>query len=252
MSADHYNWLPSFLFSGLGREVNTVYFFRPELVSREEKATFDITAKFHRRGEKNPRVREFKDVGFHSDWTLDVRDVFPEYAEVEEEYIYSELFASSSNLVPNIYNQSLTFFGQQTSTDGRLAGYLATNNIWGAPRRVYREKYFCDTFPGAKIDDDIALKIFMVNPFARSCQARATVYHSDGRSFASPWISIGEKCVETLVVDQQITQGNRGLFGVMLEAETKLASFYSTISLNSGQMLGIDHGHPYLLDVLAH
>ncbi|MEO6053284.1 MAG: hypothetical protein ABIP97_04660 [Chthoniobacterales bacterium] len=252
MKIEHNEWLPSFLFSGVGRDVDTTYFFRPHVVSREESALFDIKVSFYRRGVSKPLVLDYKDVCFNSDWTLRVRDVLPDYDHTSEEYVYTELFASSRNLEPNVYNHSLTFFGQHTSTDGRLAGYLATNSVWGAPRRVYRERYFCDTFPGARIDDELCLKIFVVNPFVRKCSFRVTLYHSAKGQFITEWKEIAGHSVETIVLDTATTGGTTGLFGVMLEADTKVASFYSTVSRKTGQMIGIDHGHPYLLDVLSH
>lgn len=245
-------WLPSFLFCALGREVDSRYFFRPEQLSRDDNATFDLKIRLYRKGGARPILLEYHNIGFYSDWSLCANEVFPNYDAVEEEFAYIEFYASSNNLKPDIHNRALPFYGSFSSRDGRLAGYLASNNIWGAPRRVYRERYFCDTLPGVRIDEELNMKVLVANPFVRPCPVRAVLFHADGRQFFSEWKEVGEKSVEVLMLGDCILDGTTGLFGVAIEAETKIAVFYAAVSRKTGQMLGIDHGHPYLLDVLSH
>jgi hypothetical protein len=164
--------------------------------------------------------------------------------------LYGEADTWSADYMPETLNTSIGVHTHYASTDATFRGHIASFAIYGAPRVVERGAAYYENFPAALLNDTHHLSIFTVNPFLRSTKMSVRLIHSGG-VWESPTVTIRGKSVGEWKSAGCGFPGSVEPIGVVVKTDLKTNSFFATRDA-SGIMLGLDHGHPFLSQVLDH
>jgi hypothetical protein len=138
-----------------------------------------------------------------------------------------------------------------SSPHGGVFGHVASAFIFGAPRKMLKGDFYYENFPGVRLDADHRLIIYTMNPFTRACQYNVLMVDAKGRAYDSGMMEIPGKSVKEWSTDSMSISRPRNPFGVIIRSNLKTNSIYATIG-RGNRMVSMDHGHPFLSQVLDH
>lgn len=164
---------------------------------------------------------------------------------------YGEAYNHTPDMAPPTANVAMPVHMHFTSDDGSMFGHLASFYIFGSPRSVLRGNHYYDTFPGARVDADHQISVFVMNPFVRPSRFWVSVVWGDGTKWTSPELKVRGKGAAEWRSSESDCPHSAEPAGIIIESELKTSAVFATRA-GDGKMLGFDHGHPFLAQVLDH
>jgi hypothetical protein len=138
------------------------------------------------------------------------------------------------------------------SKSGKLQGDLGSNYIYGAPRKAFKGEFYYDHFPLGRSFPGTVLKVFLMNPYVRPSDFRIFFTSSVRRNRLVSQGQVAGKAVGVVEFDIPTSKSGSPGLAVVVAAELKLNIVYGTLIKASGVMCGLDHGHPFLMQMLSH
>jgi len=168
---------------------------------------------------------------------------------VERLFAYGEALNRSPEMAPPTANIAMPLHVRYGSADGSFRGQLASFFIFGAPRSVERGESYYESFPAALMNREFSLRVFVLNPYVRACRWRVKIIDSVRGAWTSPEMTIRAKGAAEWRSADSGYPGSPDPVGVIVQSDLKTTSFFATLDA-AGKMIGLDHGHPFLAQVL--
>jgi len=243
-------WVPSCFLVMHDKNVSTTVRYSPMHIQRAD-VTYFSSMKIYGRNPVNP-VWSAESGPMHIDdvFSIDSAKIASDLG-VEKLLAYGEAFNHTPDMAPPTPNVAMPVHMHFSSADGSMFGHLASFFIFGAPRSVQRGDFYYENFPGARVDEDHHISAFVINPFVRPGRFRVIIVDAEFGRWESPemvvkgknvaeWTSIGSDCPKS-----------KNPIGIIVKADLKTSTFFATRAAD-GMMIGLDHGHPFLAQVLDH
>jgi len=170
---------------------------------------------------------------------------------IDKLFHYGEVLNSSPDFNPPDPNVSMASHLHYRSTDGSFYGGVSSFTIFGAPRRIERGAYHYEAFPSMRVDEEKYFSVYIINPFVRPAGFWVQIVTKDGEKIESERCVVRGKGVASWSSKGLEIPRDKNPLGVIVRSETKTTSVFTT-STRDGKMIGLDHGHPFLLQVLNH
>ena len=243
-------WVPSCFLVMHSPSVSTSLRYSPMHIQRADVSYFS-EIKIYGRNPVNPIWTAASDAMHLDDvFAVDSAKIAADLG-VEKLLAYGEAFNHAPDMAPPTPNVAMPVHMHFSSTDCSMFGHLASFFIFGAPRSVERGEFYYENFPGARVDADHHISAFIINPFVRTGKFRIIIVDAEQGRWESPestvkgkgvaeWTSIGSDCPRS-----------RNPVGIIVKSDLKTSAFFATRTAD-GKMIGLDHGHPFLAQVLDH
>jgi len=137
------------------------------------------------------------------------------------------------------------------SLDGSYHGHIGGIFIFGAPRKMLKGRFYYENFPGVSVAGGMEFSAFLLNPFTRPAEYSILLIDACGKTFESePDIILGKGAMRWSSRGRDLP-GLTSPCGAVVKSSLKLASFFASHD-QQGRMISMDHGHPFLAEVLRH
>jgi hypothetical protein len=174
------------------------------------------------------------------------------HLRADTEFYYCEAFNYAVDAPPADVHVALPSNVHYFSRSGRLQGDLGSNYIFGAPRKAFKGDFYYDHFPLGCGVPGTNLRLFLMNPYVRPSSYRILFTSRKRRNHVMAEGEVAGKSVGALEVEIPVTQRAEDGMAVVVAAELKLNAIYGIVHKETGVMCGLDHGHPFLMQRLAH
>lgn len=242
-------WVPVCFLVKHTKNVSTTIRFSPMHIQRAD-VTYFSTLKIYGRNALTP-IWSAESGPLHIDSVFGIESAKIASDLGQEELLaYGEAYNWTPDMPPPTPNVSMPVHMHFTSTDGSMFGHLASFFIFGAPRSVQRGDFYYENFPGARVDANHQLTAHVINPFVRSGNCWIQVVGENGR-WESPALPIKAKGVIEWSSAGSDCPHFAGPVGIIVKSDLKTSAFFATRTAD-GKMVGLDHGHPFLAQVLDH
>lgn len=243
-------WVPSCFLVMHGENVSTTIRYSPMHIQRAD-VTYHSSIKVYGRNPVNPVwTTESGPIHLDSVFSVDSGKIAADLG-VTKLLAYGEAFNWTPDMAPPTPNVAMPVHMHFSSADGSMFGHLASFFIFGAPRSVQRGDAYYESFPGARVDDEHHVSAFVINPFVRTGRFKVILVDAEYGRWESPeivvkgknvaeWTSIGSNCPKS-----------KNPIGIIVQSDLKTSAFFATRAAD-GTMIGLDHGHPFLAQVLDH
>jgi hypothetical protein len=242
-------WVPSCFLVMHDTHVSTSIRYSPMHIQRAADVTYRSTIKLYGRSPVQPiwtaesGVMQLDDV-----FTVESERIAKELG-VEKLFVYGEAFNRSPEMPPPTPNIAMNLHVRYGSDDGSLQGQLASFFIFGAPRSVQRGVSYYESFPGARVNAEHALSAYIINPFLRTSGYRVHIVDAKNGRWSSPEYTVKGKGAAEWNSTKSDFPGSPDPVGIIVQSDLKTTSFFATRAAD-GKMIGLDHGHPFLAQVL--
>ena len=244
-------WLPLCLLLVHGREIETTLRCTPCHLFSDEALLYSV------------ELRVFGSDPLHPIYTkqsgsISLFDVFSvTSAEVasatgaRELFCYVEEYSRIVDQAPPNAVTTLNTQAHYASKDGSYHGHIGGIFIFGAPRKMLKGAFYYENFPGVSVADGMEFSAFLLNPFTRSAQYSILLVDAFGRTYESePEIIPGKGAARWSSRGRDLSALSSPC-GAVVRSTLKLASFFASHDAD-GRMVSMDHGHPFLAEVLKH
>jgi len=244
-------WVPSCFFVLHDEHVSTSLRYSPMHIQRAADVTYFSTIKIYGRSAVQP-IWSLESDALHLDsvFAVDTARIAADLG-VKQLFAYGEAFNWTPDMPPPTPNVAMPIHMHFSSTDGSLFGHLASFFIFGAPRSVQRGDRYYENFPGARIDADHHITAYVINPFVRPSKWRVIVVDSENGRWESPEMTVRGKNVAQWSSAASDCPRSRKPVGIIIQSDAKTSGVFATRTAD-GKMVGLDHGHPFLAQVLDH
>lgn len=243
-------WVPSSFLIVHDENISTTIRFSPMQIQRADVSYTSKIFVYHRSIAEPIWKAESGTMGLEDVFSIDSAQIARE-SKMDRLFAYGEAYNVTPDMAPPTANTAMPVHVHYTSRDGSMFGHLASFFIFGSPRSLQRGERYYENFPAARIDANHLLQTYTINPFARAC--RFTVRIMDGRSISwesQPIIVRGKGVAQWSSVESGCPQFDHPV-GIVIASDLKTSSFFGTRHAD-GRMVGLDHGHPFLAQVLNH
>jgi hypothetical protein len=244
-------WVPTSFFLATGEDCATEIAFSPRQMMRNAmlRYTSEITVYDPKSGRPCHRVRS-KPIGLQDCFRTSSAALQPHLPPAVELF-YCEAF-NTADAGPVDANVAMPSNLHYFSKSGKLQGDLGSNYIYGAPRKAFKGNLYYDHFPLGRGFPGMALKVFLMNPYVRPSAFQISFTSRTRRNRLVSDGQVAGKAVGVVEFDTPVSKGRDSGLAVVVAAELKLNVVYGTLIKASGVMCGLDHGHPFLMQVLSH
>ena len=247
----HREWVPSAFLIVHNRNVSSTIRFTPMHLRRNAEARYFSSFKVYGNSPIQPVWQtESEALPLHSVYNVNSGDIARELG-TEKLFHYGEAFNWSPDFNPPDPNIAMQSHVHYQSTDGSFQGHLASFFIFGAPRRIDRGDFHYESFPAARVDDEMYPSVCVINPFVRPSGFWVQLITAEGRRIESERQVVRGKGVAQWSGEALRLTAAQNPVGVIVRSEAKTTSFF-TARTRDGRMVGLDHGHPFLTQVLNH
>jgi hypothetical protein len=244
-------WVPTSFFLAIGDDYRTEIAFSPRQMMRNAALQYSshITVYDPRSGRPCHRVRS-QPIALQDCFRISSA-ALQAHLPPKVEIFYCEAF-NTTDAPPIDANVAMPSNLHYFSKSGKLQGDLGSNYIYGAPRKAFKGDFYYDHFPLGLGFPDMVLKVFLMNPYVRPSDFRIFLTSSVRRNRLVSQAQVSGKAVGVVEFDIPTSKkGGPGL-AVVVAAELKLNIVYGTLIKASGVMCGLEHGHPFLMQMLSH
>jgi hypothetical protein len=244
-------WVPTSFFLATGDDCATEIAFSPRQMMRNAalRYTSEITVYDPKSGRPCCRVRS-KPIGLQ-DCFRTSSTALQSHLPPQVEFFYCEAF-NAADAAPVDANVAMPSNLHYVSKSGKLQGDLGSNYIYGAPRKAFKGNFYYDHFPLGHEFPGTMLKVFLMNPYVRPSDFRISFTSRARRNRLASQGQVAGKAVGVVEIDIPVPSRKDTGLAVVVAAELKLNAVYGTLIKASGVMCGLDHGHPFLMQVLSH
>jgi hypothetical protein len=244
-------WAPSAFLIVHDREVSCTIRFTPMHLRRNPDARYFSSFKVYGNSPTQPVWQsESPALPLHSVHDVRSADIARDLG-LERLFHYGEAFNWSPDFNPPDPNIAMPSHVHYQSTDGSFHGHLASFFIFGSPRRIERGDFHYESFPAARVDDAMYCSVYVINPFVRPSGFWVKLVTADGESIESERLVVRGKGVATWSGEKIALPPGKNPVSVLVRSEAKTTSFFATRT-RDGKMIGLDHGHPFICQVLNH
>jgi hypothetical protein len=244
-------WVPTSFFLATGDDYATEIAFSPRQIMRNTALRYAsaITVYDPKSGRPCYRTRSqplrLEDCYRISSTTLQ------RHLPVGVELFYCEAF-NTADAPPADANVAMPSNLHYMSKSGGLQGDLGSNYIYGAPRKAFKGQLYYDHFPLGLGFPGMILRVFLMNPYVRPSDFRVALTSKTRRNRRTAEGQVPGKSVGTVEFDIPISKGRHSGLAIIVASELKLNVVYGTVIKATGVMCGLDHGHPFLTQLLIH
>lgn len=244
-------WVPTAFMLAMSDDLATEITFCPRQVLDDPAQKFisEICVYDPETGRPCHRVRG-EPFNFDDYYRISSNDLRP-HIKSDAEILFCEAFNVAVGTPPQNDNIALPSNIHYLSKNGTLQGEIASSYIYGMPRKAFKGAFYYDNFPAGNILPGTTLKIFLLNPYVRSSTFQIFARTRSGDKQIGEG-TVSAKSVGQWVGDAALSESSADPFAVVVASELKLNLIYSIIDCESKVMYGLDHGHPFLLQLLAH
>lgn len=244
-------WVPSCFFLKHGRHGKTTIRYTPMHIQRAADVTYKSEIKLYGRNPVEPVwTTESGPLTLDSVFSVDSEKVAADLG-AEDLLLYGEAFNYSPEMAPPTPNVAMPIHMHFSSSDGSLFGHLASFFIFGAPRSVQRGDFYYENFPCSLVDQSHKLTVFVINPFVRTGRFWVRIIGAKGEVWESDAVTLKGKGVAEWNAESSGCPVFTSPVGVVVKSDLKASSVFATRTAD-GKMVGLDHGHPFLQQVLDH
>lgn len=244
-------WVPTSFFLAAGDDYVTEFAYSPRQIMRNAKLRYQSQIIVYDPKSAKPCHRVCSEpIGLQDCFRISSTALQP-YLPPNVEFFYCEAF-NTADAPPVDANVAMSSNLHYFSKSGKLQGDLASNYIFGLPRKAFKGRLYYDHFPIGHGFPGMALKVFLMNPYVRPSEFR--IYFTS-RTRRNHLVTVGQvtgKAVRAVEFDIPVSKGRHSGLAVVVAAELKLNIIYGTLMKSSGVMCGLDHGHPFLMQLLSH
>jgi hypothetical protein len=243
-------WVPTCFLLRHNAQVRSTIRYSPMHIQRAANVTYRSRISIYGNNPMQPIwTKESPVMQLDDVFAIDSAQIADELG-MESLFHYGEAYNWSPEMPPPTPNIAMPLHLHYTSTDGSFNGHLASFFIFGAPRIVLRGDSYFDNFPCARIDVDHDFSVFMINPFLRATTYQVLIV-SDGKIlWESETKTVRGKGVSTWSSRESTFPGCSQPVGIIVKSQLKATSFFATVNAE-GKMIGLDHGHPFLAQILS-
>ncbi len=242
-------WAPSAFLIVHDRDVSCTIRFTPMHIRRKADARYFSSVKVYGNNPLQPVWQaESGPLPLHSVYNIDSTTIARDLG-VDRLFHYGEAFNSSPDFNPPDPNIAMASHVHYQSANGSFHGHLASFFIFGSPRRIERGEFHYESFPSARIDDQMYCSVYIINPFVRPSGFWVQLITADGEVIESERMTVRGKGVATWSGEGITFPAAKNPVGLIVRSEAKTTSFFTT-RMRDGRMIGLDHGHPFLCQVL--
>jgi hypothetical protein len=244
-------WVPSAFLIVHDKEVSCTIRFTPMHLRRNPDARYFSSFKVYGNSPTQPIWQtESEALPLHSVFNVESGTIARDLG-VERLLHYGEAYNWSPDFNPPDPNIAMPSHVHYQSADGSFHGHLASFFIFGAPRRIERGDFHYESFPAARVDDEMYPMVCVINPFVRPSGFWVRLVTADGEMIESERMTVRGKGVAAWSADKIQLPAEKNPVGIIVRSEAKTISFFATRT-REGKMIGLDHGHPFLAQVLNH
>lgn len=138
-----------------------------------------------------------------------------------------------------------------SSESGRYHGHVGGNFIFGAPRKMLKGEFYYENFPGVSLERGAEFITYVMNPFTRSAEYSIILVDSRGTVYTSEPVAIPGKSVSIWSTKGKDLDGMLSPCGAVVRSDLKLSSYFASRN-RDGRMVSMDHGQPFLSQLLRH
>jgi hypothetical protein len=245
-------WVPSCFLLVHDKNVSSTVRYTPMHLRRNEEAGYFSSFKIYGNSPINPIWKTESDrLPLNSVFSVDSARIAGELG-VERLFQYGEAYNWSPDFAPPDPNISMPSHLHYSSTDGSFHGHLASFFIFGMPRRIERGDFYYDSFPAARADDELYPSVYLLNPFVRPSAFWVQLVTKDGEIIEAERRVIKGKGASEWSGKDVVLSDNQNPIGIIVKSELKTTTFFTTRTRRDDKMVGLDHGHPFLSQVLNH
>lgn len=244
-------WVPTSFFLATGDDYTTEFAFSPRQIMRNTALRYASVVTFYdpKTGRPCYRIRSqpmhLEDCFRISSTNL--QSNLPSGTEL----FYCEAL-SSADVAPADANVALSCNLHYMSKSGRLQGDLGSNYIYGAPRKAFKGELYYDHFPLGLGFPGMMVKLFLMNPYVRPSDFKVSITSKARRNWRVTDGRVSGKAVGTIEFDVPVSKHRHSGLAIVVASELKLNIVYGTVIKATGIMCGLDHGHPFLMQLLSH
>ena len=243
-------WVPSCFIVLHDEHVRTTIRYTPMHIQRAD-VTYSSTLKIYGRNAVNPVwTAESGPMHLDSVFSIDSAQIAADL-KTDKLLAYGEAYNVTPDMPPPTPNVSMPAHMHFSSTDGSMFGHLASFFIFGAPRSVERGEFYYESFPGVLSNEEHHVTVFVINPFVRTGRFTVSLIESAENRWESPEIIVKGKGVAEWSLPGSGCPHFKKPVAVLVKSDLKTSAFFATRTAD-GKMIGLDHGHPFLAQVLDH
>ena len=244
-------WVPSAFLVIHDRNISCTIRYTPMQLRRNAEARYFSHCRIYGNSPIQPVwQRESGPLPLQSNFNIDSAAIAADLG-VEKLFHYGEVLNYSPDFNPPDANLAMPSHLHYQSTDGSFQGHIASFAIFGAPRRIERGDFHYESFPSARVDGEMYVSVYVVNPFVRPSGFWVQLAMPDGEKIDSERCVVRGKGVATWSSEALNLPPEKNPVSVIVRSEAKTTSFFTTRT-RDGTMIGLDHGHPFLLQVMNH
>lgn len=244
-------WVPCALLVIHNETVSTTLRFTPMQVSRDAGVTYRPSFRVY---ENDPHEVAWETVGpsmpLESVYSLSSAEIAQAMGR-KTLFHYAEDHHIIEQREPVDSIKTLITYVHYFSTDGSMMGYIGAFQIFGAPSKMLKGDYYYTNFPGVQLDEDFRLKIFTLNPFTRPSLFSIILVDRFGRQMETEMMQIAGKSAHEWSSSGLDLRAMECPFGIVVKSVLKLSSIFATVN-SAGQMVSVEHGHPFYSYVMNH
>lgn len=244
-------WVPTAFFLAASDDYTTDFAFSPRQIMRDASLRYTAEICIYDPSTGRATLRRRSDTLTLDECYRFTSEELRSELPVGSEFFYGEAFCLAS-APPKDGNVALSSNLHYHSKSGRLQGDISSNYIYGAPRKALKGGLYFDHFPLGNTTPGLALKVFLMNPYVRPSSYRVMLTSRRYRNVIVAEGMISGKTVGSVDVDVPVTSTEHDGLAVVVGSELKLNAIYGLVVKASGVMCGLDHGHPFLMQRLAH
>jgi hypothetical protein len=244
-------WVPTSFFLATGGDYSTEIAFSPRQMMRNGALQYSshITIYDPRSGRPCHRVRS-QPIALQDCFRISSANL-QAHLPSEVEIFYCEAF-NTADAPPTDANVAMPSNLHYFSKSGKLQGDLGSNYIYGAPRKAFKGNFYYDHFPLGRSFPGMVLKVFLMNPYVRPSDFKIYFASRARRNRLVSGGQVAGKAVSVVEFDIPTSKGGSAGLAVVVAAELKLNMVYGNLIKASGVMCGLEHGHPFLMQMLSH
>ena len=244
-------WVPTSFFLAVSDDYTTEIAFSPRQFMRDTALRYSAEVCVYNPGNSRPALRRRSEpIALDDCYRISSDELRPELL-AGVEFFYCEAF-NIADAPPKDANVAMPSNLHYHSKTGRLQGDTSSNYIYGSPRKALKGELYFDHFPLGASFPGIALKVFLMNPYVRPSSYRVMLTSRHRRNAVVGEGTLPGKSVGYVDTDLPDTPSERDGLAVVVGSELKLIAIYGLVVKSTGVMCGLDHGHPFLMQRLAH
>lgn len=245
------NWVPTCMLMMHDDDVSTTIRFVPSHVAKDPDARYTVSFKVFGDDPTFPIwEHQGPEIGLTDLYCIDSAQVARETGR-KKLFCYMEEYSRIVDRNPNssiiTLNSQAHYYSRSGAVQGQLGGFL----IFGSPVKMLKGDYYYDALPAASLEGGKSILVYIINPFTRPSAYSIVLVAADGCKWESPTLNLAGKSGVLWNSSEYETSMLKSPCGLIVKSYLKLSCAFAARDAE-GRMVGMDHGHGFLSQVLKH